>query len=611
MKSFNSSVKTTSIGTLEKHDYASSTRALLIRIWNHLSRERKIQSVILLITMLSSGVAELISLGAVVPFLVVLSNPERIWDQPLLKPFLAVLGYTQKEQFLPLVTLIFILATVLAALVRLFNLWLNLRMAAAVGSDLSCEAYQLTLCQPYEVHIRQNSSAVITNIVSQTGTTVAGLNAFLQVVTSIIVATGLFIGLILIDAQIALGAAALFGFAYGILVILARQKLQRNGEKVAVALEQQMKALQEGLGAIRDVLLDGNQETYVHIYREADRFQRKLSAKNKFLGAFPRFALEALGIIGIALIGFLLLSQKGSEVAVIPLLGGMALGAQRLLPALQQIYSGWAALKSYNAAIEAVLSMLDQPKQHKAANLVPMQLIGNIDFNNVFFGYGGDNLEVLKGVNFEIQRGERIGLIGTTGSGKSTTVDLLMGLLKPVSGKILVNGQDLHDIRHPDRLRMWQSSIAHVPQNIYLADSSIAENIAFGLPIQKIDFARVQQAAEQAQISRFIEDSPQGYQSFVGERGIRLSGGQRQRIGIARALYKQATFLVFDEATSALDSNTEDAVMEAVDGLSKDLTIVMIAHRLTTVTRCDRVIRLTQGVVSACGPPSQVLTETH
>lgn len=599
------------VNILRREDRHSSTRYLLFGIWRHLSARRKIQSALLLVAMLASGLAELVSLGAVIPFLAVLSNPELLFQQPLLQPALKFFNYNDSRYLLLHATLIFVVATVLAALVRLFNLWLNLRLAAAVGSDLSCEAYRRTLCQPYKVHIQQNSSAIITTIISQIGTTVAALNAFLQVVTSTIVAAGLLLGIMLIDTQVALGAATLFGVSYGSLVIVSRQRLRINGEKIAVSLAQQMKALQEGLGAIRDVLLDGNQSAYLQIYRQADRPQRQLQAKNKFLASFPRFALEALGIVGISIIGFLLVSQRGSEVAVIPLLGGLALGAQRLLPALQQIYSGWAALKSYNAAIEGVLLMLEKSTPLQLTIAEPLKLRRDIRLNNIHFGYGEEDQQVLKGVNFEIRRGERIGLIGATGSGKSTTVDLLMGLLEPTSGLLLVDGVDLHDPQHPERLKAWQASIAHVPQNIYLADSTIAENIAFGIPRANINSVRLKQAAEQAQIASFIEEIPESYNSFVGERGIRLSGGQRQRIGIARALYKRATILVFDEATSALDSDTELAVMEAVEGLSKDLTIVMIAHRLTTVRRCDRVIRLTKGIVTACGPPHQVLTDIY
>ena len=379
-----------------------------------------------------------------------------------------------------------------------------------------------------------------------------------------------------------------------------------NSRLIADASTQQIKALQEGLGAIRDVLLDGSQNFYIQIYREADRPLRQLGAKNNFLAVFPRYALEALGMVSIALLGWLLAVQRGSGVSVIPLLGSLALGAQRLLPALQQIYGGWASLKGYNAEIQSVLAMLNYPMPRVVNDVQPLQLLEDVSLAGVHFRYDQES-DVLKGLDLTIRRGERIGLIGGTGSGKSTTADLIMGLLVPTTGRVMVDGKDLHDPAHIERLTAWRAAIAHVPQSIYLADSSFAENIAFGVHRNQIDMARVMKAAEQAQISSFIESNPDGYYSLVGEQGIRLVGGQRQRIGIARALYKQARVLVFDEATSALDTTTEDAVMASVEALSKDLTIVMIAHRLSTVQRCDRVILLAQGFVAADGPPATVI----
>jgi ABC-type bacteriocin/lantibiotic exporter with double-glycine peptidase domain len=590
-------------------DHAQSTRTLLRGIWGHLSRRRRLQLGVLLLVMLASGLAELVSLGAVLPFLAVLSDPERLWQQPLIQALAARVGFTAASDLLLPATLAFAAAVVLAALIRLANLWLNGRLAAAVGSDLSCEAYRRTLYQPYGVHVQRNSAAVITGTTTQIARTVLALTSLLQLITAEVVALGLLTGLLLIDWAVALGAAALFGSVYGLLAITARKELRRNSQRIAAAAKQQIKALQEGLGAIRDVLLDGNQRTYVEIYRQADRPQRQLQAKNQFLGAFPRYAVEALGLVAIALLGGLLVLQQGAGAAVIPLLGALALGAQRLLPALQQVYGSWSSLKGFNADLAGVLAMLNQPLPPQVTVAEPLPLRQAIRLESVHFRYGPDQPEVLRGLDLEIRRGERIGLIGSTGSGKSTTVDLLMGLLEPSQGRILVDGADLHDPAHPERLAAWRATIAHVPQSIFLADSSIAENIAFGIPKEQIDLERVRQAAEQAQIASFIESGTDGYDTFVGERGVRLSGGQRQRIGIARALYKQATVIVLDEATSALDMATEEAVMAELEGLSRELTVVMIAHRLSTVQRCDRVIRLAKGCIQAQGSPDQVLVK--
>jgi len=260
-----------------------------------------------------------------------------------------------------------------------------------------------------------------------------------------------------------------------------------------------------------------------------------------------------------------------------------------------------------------VVDSLEQPLPPGAFATIPapLSLQQHICFERVSFGYGSDGPQVLDRLSFEIKKGERVGLIGSTGSGKSTTVDLLMGLLVPSKGQITVDGCSIHSHKDPERLLAWRAAIAHVPQMIYLADRSIAENIAFCSAPEAFDLQRVKLAAQQAQIAEFIESSPRGYNTFVGERGIRLSGGQRQRIGIARALYKQANVLVFDEATSALDNATEVALMEAIEGLSRQLTIVMIAHRLSTVQRCDRVIELEAGRVLNEGSPQQVFGVNH
>jgi len=547
--------------------------------------------------MFASAGAELVSLGAVMPFLVVLSDPSRLWQHPLVKDLAVPLGFTSANDLLIPVTLIFAAASIFAALVRLTNLWLNGRLAAAVGSDLSCEAYQRTLNQPYAVHVQRNSATVITAATVHISQTVSAFSSLLQIATSSMVATGLFIGLLLINAPVALSGLFIFGGAYGILAFLTRRELRLNSQKIVEASTQQLKALQEGLGAIRDVLLDGTQYYYVSSYQQADFPQRLLQANNAFIGTFPRFALEAVGMVGIALLGGILVFQNGSSNGTIPLLGSLALGAQRLLPALQQIYSGWSVVKGCDSALNSVLELLNQPLPAQFNASKPLQLSKSICLEQVYFSYGLEKTQVLSGVDLEIRRGERIGLIGSTGSGKSTALDILMGLLVPSSGRVLIDGIDLHDPKYPDRINSWRSIISHVPQSIFLADSTIAENIAFGVPRNEIDMSRVYKAAKQAQIHQFIESGSQGYEAFVGERGMRLSGGQRQRIGIARALYKNAQILIFDEATSALDTPTEKSLMEAIDGLSEKLTIIMIAHRLSTLDNCDRVIRLADGAL--------------
>jgi ATP-binding cassette subfamily B protein len=456
------------------------------------------------------------------------------------------------------------------------------------------------------VHVARNSSEVISGITNKVNGVVFGvLLPLLTLVSSTVLLVAIMLALIAIDPMVASVAAVGFGASYALITWMSRRRLHRNSQRIAYEQTQVVKALQEGLGGIRDVLLDGTQPVYCDIYRQADHPLRRAQGNNAFIGQSPRYVMEALGMVLIAALAYALSRQVGGIATALPVLGALALGAQRLLPALQQIYFAWANIAGSHASLADTIALLDQPLPADLLQPVPAPLLiqNAIRFDAVRFRYTSDGPWVLDGLNLTIPRGARVGFVGSTGSGKSTTLDLLMGLLMPTEGELLVDGQPLSG----NRLRAWQRSIAHVPQSIYLADTTLAENIAFGVLPEAIDLDRMQKAARQAQIADFIESSPEGYQAYVGERGIRLSGGQRQRIGIARALYKQASVLVFDEATSALDNATEQSVMDAIEGLSSDLTILLIAHRLTTVRRCDIIVELENGQVVAQGTYEQLL----
>jgi len=587
---------------------------LLRQLWAHLGRRRRIQLGVLLLVILASSAAEVLSLAAVLPFLAGLANPEGLWNQPVIQQLVPQLGITNADGLLLPITIAFALAALAAGTIRLLNLWLNGRLAAAIGSDLSCDAYRRTLYQPYVVHLGRNSSELIASISTDVSRVITQvLNPLLLMCSSGLIALSLLATLVVIDWAVAIGVGLVVALAYATAMAASRRPLQQLSQRYVTLNRQLIQALQEGLGAIRDVLLGGTQGFYTRTYRQADQPLRRVGADAAFLNTYPRLVLEPVGMALIAAVGYLLVRQQGVARAL-PLLGALALGAQRLLPVVQKVYEGWAQSRNAKTSLANVLELLEQPlppgSQLSAPAPLPLPLHQSILLEEVHFAFTPELPKVLRGLSLEIRRGERVGLIGRTGSGKSTTLDLLMGLLQPTGGRILVDGADLHDPAQPQRLQAWRASIAHVPQNIYLSDSSIAENIAFGLPRDQIDMELLERAAEQAQIAGFIESSPKGYDSFVGERGIRLSGGQRQRIGIARALYRQAQVLVFDEATSALDTATEQSVMAAIEGLSRELTIVLIAHRLSTVEGCDRLIQLDQGRVVVDGPPQVVLIKS-
>lgn len=576
----------------------------LIQLIRHLAPRRRRQIGLLFLLMFVSSLAEIITLGAVLPFLGVLSTPERIMSQPIIANVAVTWGITSGEQLVLPFALLFALSALMAGGVRLLLLWANSRLAFAIGADFSIDIYRRTLYQPYSVHLARNSSTVISGVY-KVADAIKVLLAMLMLLSSLVLLFAIVLTLLVIDPVVATMATAGFSVTYGIITWTMRRRFRCNSRYIAVEQDILIKTLQEGLGGIRDVLLDGTQEMYCHVYRQANRRLLQAQSENHFLSQGPRYAMEAFGMVLIVAFVYILSRELSGIGPALPLLGVLALGAQRLLPVMQQGYAAWAQIASTQSSVTDVLVLLEQPLPVQAVGVMATPLVfqGTIRFDNVSFRYSNNSPWVLQNINFIIPRGARIGLVGSTGSGKSTTLDLLMGLLVPTQGRILVDDRPVGD----DLRRRWQLAIAHVPQSIYLADATVAENIAFGVPRETIDMNRVRWAASQAQIADFIESRADGYHARVGERGIRLSGGQRQRIGIARALYKQASVLVFDEATSSLDSATEQAVMDAIDNLNRDLTILLIAHRFTTVRRCDTIIVLEHGRVVAQGTYKQLL----
>jgi ATP-binding cassette, subfamily B, bacterial PglK len=557
-----------------------------------------LQCLFLAVLMQAAAVAEVISLGAILPFIGVLTSPERVLAHPVVAGLAGRVGIIEAQQLLLPVTILFVCAALFSGAVRLLQLWANTRFAYAVGHDLSTEVYRRTLHQPYPVHLSRNSSEVISGVYKADGA-IQVLLQVLMMVSGSILAGSIALTLLAIDPLIASIAFGGFGCIYAGVTWFSRSRLSRNSQRIALESNRRIKALQEGLGGIRDVILGNKQAAYCDLYKKADWPMRKAQGYNVLLGGTPRFAVEALGIALLAFLAYGLARQNGEMVAALPVLGALAMGAQRLLPALQQIYGGWAFIAGHRRSLEDVLIMLDQPLPESASKPAPapLKFQRHVRFDHVSFRYATEGPLVLDRLDLTIPRGARVGFVGATGSGKSTTLDLFMGLLAPTSGQILVDDRHLEG----ELIRAWQRNIAHVPQSIFLADATLAENIAFGHTLATLDMDRVRQAARKANIAEFIEDHPDGYHAFVGERGIRLSGGQRQRVGIARALYEQAAVLVFDEATSALDNVTERSVMQAIADLGPDLTILIIAHRLSTVRSCDVIVELDKGRVVAQG----------
>ena len=576
------------------------TYSLLKRLWHHLSSRRKLHFVALLLLMLFASLAEIISIGALLPFLTVLTDSYRVFHHPTSQYFVQVFGINSPDQLLLPLTVAFCFAVVLAGCLRLLLAWATTRLSFDTGADLSYSIYSRTLYQSYSVHVMRNSSVVINGIVTKAnGVIYSVIGPVLSLISSVLILIAIVGILIYVDPLISIIAFIGFGLIYFAIISITRSRKIKNSKIIANESTQVIKTLQEGLGGIRDILLDGSQAYYCQIFQAADQPLRKAQGSNQFVSQAPRFFVEALGMVLIAALALSMASRDGGIELALPVLGSIALGAQRMLPSMQLAYASWSSIQSGQISLRDTLDLLDQPipEMISLKDYLPIDFKHTICLTNLNFRYNPNAPWILSNLNLSIEKGSRIGFIGVTGSGKSTLLDILMGLLEPTDGFIKVDEK----VITAKNQRSWQAHIAHVPQAIFLTDSTIEENIAFGQPKSEIDRKRVIQAAKQAQIADVIETWPEKYKTFVGERGIRLSGGQRQRIGIARALYKKADVIIFDEATSALDNETEQAVMEAIEGLSPDLTVLIIAHRLTTLINCTHIVELEKGGIRRIG----------
>ncbi len=570
---------------------------LLKQLYRHISKRKKIQLLLLLLLILLTSIAEVISIGAVIPFLSVLASPQHIFEHPSAQTFIHYFNITSPEQLLLPLSIGFASAAVFAGAMRLLLLWFQTRLSLSTAHELGVSIYRRTLYQPYSVHVSRNSSEVINGIYAKASAiTSNAILPALTIINMVVMLCTIISAIIIIEPSTALLTFAGFGLIYLGIITSTRKKLLSDSKIIATQSDDVIKSLQEGLGGIRDVLIYGTQKTYCNIYKKSDYRLRRAQGNTVIIGQSPRFLMEALGIMLMTGLAYKLATSSEGLVGAIPILGSIALAAQRLLPVLQQGYQSWSAIRSGQASLVDTLELLDQPlPKSETLNFTKLPFEKRIEFKDIHFNYTQSEKWTLENINLVINKGSRTGFIGTTGSGKSTLLDILMGLLEPTKGKLIIDNQ----VVEPSTVRSWQKHIAHVPQTIFLSDSSIAENIAFGIPLAEIDMVQVKRAAEQAQIAESIEQWDKKYNTLVGERGVRLSGGQRQRIGIARALYQQADVIIFDEATSALDSQTESAVMKAIENLSSDLTILIIAHRISTLRNCDRIVTLNNGKIEA------------
>ena len=577
------------------NSHSGNTFSLIARLWKFLSKKRRSQVYFTLTFTTLNAFLEVLTISSVIPFLTVLSSPDKVFNYPFVNTLLSNFHIYKTNDVIFIYTLLFIITALVAAFFRLILLSLTSKLSFKIGGDLAYSIYEKTLYQPYLSHVNRNSSEIISAISNKANLISGTVMAIITLVSSIIFLLAILGALLYVNFRITTYIFFTFFSIYLLITGFTKRKLLKNGVTVSQKTTAVLKTLQEGLGGIRDIILDNSQSVYTRAYLDADKPLRNAQANNLFLGSSPKYLIEAIGTCLIGFIAYSLSKNSDGFTGAIPTLGVLALSAQRVLPILQQMFGSWSTIISSNQNLKDTIVLLDQKLINQEMTAVKaIAFSESVFFEDVGFRFSPEGKFIFRNVNFRIKKGEKIGIIGKTGCGKSTLMDLLMGLLEPSEGYIKVD-QEIIGQRNQ---KAWQKNIAHVPQFIFLTDASIRENIAFGILPEKIDMDRLIKSSSRAQLIDFINSLPQGFDTVIGERGVKLSGGQRQRIGIARALYKKASLIILDEATSSLDNETEQEVMDAIyNNLDKRITVLIVAHRLSTLKNCDRIIKLNSGIL--------------
>ena len=562
---------------------------IITQLFEHISGRRRKQLLVLIFVMILSSFGEVFSIAAVIPFIGLITNPSALLSNEYLIEISKFFGIQGSDSLLVFFTFIFVTLTVFSALIRGFSVWLQTRLTHLIGADLAAKAYKNTLHQSYEFHVMNNSSNLISTIFAKISTMLNRVvTPCLTIIHAIFMVATIVTGLFVLSPFVGISIFASLFFTYLIITFFIKRVVSTNGKIVANEMNNVMKKLQEGLGGIRDIIVDNTQNLFLSNFVKSDYPLRIASSKLEFISLSPRMLVEMIGVIIFAIVTFFLAKDDPSG-NFVPLLAAIALGAVRLLPFMQGAYSGWSYINAHRFVASDVIEMLGQSEQRNLSD--SNQIINfqkSIKIDNLSFLYQGSSEKILNNITLDIPKQSKVGIVGETGGGKSTLIDLIMGLLSPTNGSILIDEKDLNN----SNIISWQSKISHVPQNIYLLDGSVYENIAFGLEKNDIDLEKVIECAKASKIHETISSLSRGYDTEIGERGSKLSGGQRQRIGIARALYKDSKVLFFDEATNALDSKTENEIMQSIYAYSKNITIFIIAHRISTLAECNIILEV-------------------
>ena len=568
-----------------------------------LSKKEKRKLIFVFFGILIMGFLEVVGVGSIMPFISVASDPSVIHTNEYLNYFYTLFSFKSVDSFL------FTLGVTVAVFILISNLsrtgitYVVKRYSALREHHISMRLLTRYISQPYVYFLNKNSSELIKNILEEVRGVVKNiLLPLLEAITNLVVCVFIVIMLVIVKPALAFIVAAVLSSSYGLIYYFARRKLIRIGNERLEANRLRFKYTTDAFGGIKNVKISGKEENFIDQFKHPSRIFALNEAYKDILGQIPRYGLETIAFGGMVLIILFLMKLEGDFNKVLPIISLYAFAGYKLMPAMQKVFRGITRLRYNSPVLDLVYADVKGLKKYSLPNdtidIQQLTLNDKIDLKNILFLYPNSQKEIIKRQSLSIKANTTIGLVGPTGCGKTTLVDIILGLLTPQEGAMYIDGIKITE----ENYRNWQANIGYVPQTIFLTDDSIARNIAFGIPQEKIDMEAVEQAAEVANLDTFIkEELEEGYETIVGERGVRLSGGQRQRIGIARAVYHNPSVLILDEATSALDGLTEQAIMDAIHNLSHKKTIIMIAHRLTTVKECDVIHILDKGRIIDSG----------
>jgi ABC-type bacteriocin/lantibiotic exporter with double-glycine peptidase domain len=568
-----------------------------------LSQEERFRAILLMVMTLIMALIEMLGVASILPFIALLTNPQIIETNAILSTVYQSLknfGIENKQQFLIATGIFCFLLLILSISFKALTTYIQIRYMKMCEHNITVRLMKCYIYQPYSWFLNRNSAVMGKAILSEVGNVMGkGFTPMMSLITNSFIILGLFILLFIVEPKLTSIAILTIGVFYGLVYRFNLNLLNRVGKETFKANEDRYKISTEAFGAFKEMKISGLEETYTNQFSKQSKIIAQNSGLWSVLNEIPRFTLEAVAFGGMILIILFFMTMTGDITKVLPIIGLYAFAGYRLMPAMQKIYISFNSLRFVGPALDSLYFDLKnlKPKIQKEYKN-SLKLDKNIRLKNIHYNYPNASKTALKNINLNIPVNKTIGLVGATGSGKTTTVDVILGLLEAQKGTLEIDGNEINI----NNKRAWQRSIGYVPQQIFLADNTVSANIAFGVNINDINQEAVEHAAKIANLHEFvINELPLKYKTNIGERGVRLSGGQRQRIGIARALYHKPKVLVLDEATSALDNLTEKAVMNALHNSEKNITKILVAHRLSTVRDCDIIYLFDKGELKKQG----------